>query len=151
MSNGKTAVDEVIRLLVVENKSFSADEVMKKAQEVGRAIKENGTEKTKLREYFGQVKSLATALKAGTKTLDQARIELYKMKARIAYDTQRQGENKKTKRPKLETLKKLVDLAVEKALKEGADLKKEVIEFSDFFECVMGYYTFEDKKEVDHE
>ena len=141
MSNEKSAVDEVVGLLA--SCSFSDDEIMKKTQEVGRAIKENGTEKTKLREYFGQVKSLATALRSKTKTVEQAKIELYKMKARIAYDTQRQGKKKGTEIFKLGGLKKLIDKAVDRALAQNADLTKEVLEFSDFFECVMGYYTYE--------
>ena len=144
MSNEKSAVDEVVGLL--ENRPFSDDEIMKKAKEVGEAIKENGTEKTKLREYFGQVKSLATALRSKTKTVEQAKIELYKMKARIAYDTQRQGKKKGSDTFKLEGLKKLIDKAVDRAFEPNADLTKEVLEFSDFFECVMGYYTYEGVK-----
>ncbi len=137
MSNGKSAVDEVVDLL--KTHSFSDDEIMKKAEKVGEAIKRNGTEKTKLREYFGQVKALAMALKTKTKTIEQAKIELYKMKARIAYDTQRQ-------KGKTSKLKKLIDAALDNALENDADLKKRLLEFSDFFECVMGYYTYEDIK-----
>ncbi|MEO0192528.1 MAG: type III-A CRISPR-associated protein Csm2 [candidate division WOR-3 bacterium] len=129
MNETREAMNEVIALLN-KGASFTSDEVMKLAE---RVAKEIVAEKTKFRQYFQQIKELARALKSGEMKEERVKVELYKMKARVAYDTKRPNVRG------MDSLKPLIDASVDKIMR-SSDLKKEIMECSDFFECLVGYH-----------
>ncbi|MEO0181118.1 MAG: type III-A CRISPR-associated protein Csm2 [candidate division WOR-3 bacterium] len=136
MSNGKSTKELI--------KDGNYQEAMEQAEAEARHLVEKKLERTKIREYFCQIKEIATELKAGKKTVDQAKVKLLKMKAKAAYDSKRQGVKG------VDALKPLIDVFVErvKNLRSNPEeFKKEVLGFCDFFECLVGYHYFHSAKE----
>lgn len=133
---GITKITEV-KESIAKGVPFTEKEIMMKADEVAEELAAKGLEKNKIREYFGQVKGIATELRAG-KDMKHVMVELWKMKAKAAYDSKRTGLKG------VDALKPLIDAFV-KRVEEHNDaetFKRDVQGFCDFFECVIGYHYF---------
>jgi CRISPR/Cas system CSM-associated protein Csm2 small subunit len=123
-----TALEEF--KLKIENKRFLDDEIMKRAEDIGKELK--GVTTTKMRQYFDDIKGLRRIIDSGAEP-DQIRVKLQLILSRIHYDAKRDK--------KLSNLKDFLCSLINKALK-STELLQATKECSIFFENFYGYFYF---------
>ena len=123
-----------------EKKKCKYEEAMEKSEEVAKALQD--ISKNKLREYFDQMKTLNTDVKMERKDLIKAKVEIKKLRARVHYDSARQG---------LGAVKDFIPIIdafaqVMETWQDEKNMKDDLQGFCDFFECLVGYHYVHAKK-----
>lgn len=120
---------------LIAGKSFADDEVMKKAEDIGKEL--SGVTKTKMRQYFDDIKGLRRKIKSGLSP-QQIKVQLRLILSRVAYDTGRASRNDVKH---YEGLKNFLAPCVGKVIRSD-QTEKTADEFITFMEAVYGYFYF---------
>ena len=117
---------------LIAGKTFVDDEVMRKAEDIGRELM--GVTTTKMRQYFDDIKGLRRKIESDLSP-QQIKVQLRLILSRVAYDVGRKKIS-----PLLESfLKDCVD----KVIRSGNERIKETTdEFVTFIEAMYGYFYF---------
>ncbi len=131
----ESAVQRLKRMLKGDKK-FIDDEVMDLAPNVANDLQL--VKRTKLRQYFDEIKGLARMADANLSPT-KIKVKLRLIASRIKYDSERcsGGDEKRA----FQNLEVFIEAGVNYVIKKRReDITEAVKEFAVFFECVYGYH-----------
>ncbi|OYD13894.1 type III-A CRISPR-associated protein Csm2 [candidate division WOR-3 bacterium JGI_Cruoil_03_44_89] len=127
---------------LIAGKTFVDDEVMRKAEDIGRELM--GVTTTKMRQYFDDIKGLRRKIESDLSP-QQIKVQLRLILSRVAYDTGRvKGKKDKTDYNNFCLLESFLKACIDKVIK-SENIEKMTNEFITFIEAMYGYFYFHAK------